>query len=133
MLALRARPEEEVRSGDVLSSWARTLAGRVSREMTRGLGDIGTIEIGTSEELPELRYGNYVSSDLYVGFSQKIDTGFYRPEKERSPTREYLAIPDREVRVEYRVRRSLLVEGEVGTLRNGNRFLNLDLKVRVPY
>ncbi|RPJ46224.1 MAG: hypothetical protein EHM19_04445, partial [Candidatus Latescibacterota bacterium] len=132
MLALRARPEDEVRSGEVLSSWFRTLASRVSRQMGRGLGDIGTIEIGTSDELPELRYGNYVSSDLYLGFSQKIDTGI-GAEQERSPTQEYLAIPEREVRVEYRVRRSLLVEGEVGTLRNGNRFLNLDLKVRVSY
>jgi autotransporter translocation and assembly factor TamB len=133
MLALRNRPEENVQSGEVLSSWFQTFASRLSREMSKGLGDIGTIEIGTSEDLPELRYGNYVSSDLYVGFSQKIDAGLYRPEQERSPTREYLAIPDRELRVEYRLRRSLLVEGEVGTLRSGERFLNLDLKVRVSY
>jgi autotransporter translocation and assembly factor TamB len=133
MLALRNRPEENVQSGEVLSSWFQTFASRLSREMSKGLGDIGTIEIGTSEDLPELRYGNYVSSDLYVGFSQKIDAGLYRAEQERSPTQEYLAIPDRELRVEYRLRRSLLVEGEVGTLRSGERFLNLDLKVRVSY
>lgn len=132
-LTLRASPEEDVNSGQVLSSWFTTLASRLSREMTRGLGDIGTIEIGTSEDLPEIRYGNYLSSDLYLGFSQKIGTGEEGAEQERSPTTENLPVPERQLRVEYRLRRSLLIQGEAGTLSDGNRFLNLDLKVRIPY
>ncbi|MBN1826775.1 MAG: translocation/assembly module TamB domain-containing protein [Candidatus Eisenbacteria bacterium] len=132
MLTLRAHPQDEVNSGEILSSWFTSFANRLSREMSRGLGDIGVIEIGTSEELPEIRYGNYLSSDLYVGFSQKLRTDDER-EQERSPTRENLPIPERQVRVEYRLRRSLVIQGEVGTLSDGNRFLNLDLRVRLPY
>ncbi|MFH1279689.1 MAG: translocation/assembly module TamB domain-containing protein [Candidatus Eisenbacteria bacterium] len=132
-LTLRAAPEQDVNSGQVLSSWFTTLASRLSREMTRGLGDIGTIEIGTSEDLPEIRYGNYLSSDLYLGFSQKVGIGEERADQQRSPTTENLPVPERQLRVEYRLRRSLLIQGEAGTLSDGNRFLNLDLKVRIPY
>lgn len=132
LLTLRTHPEDDVSSGEILSSWFTTLASRLSREMSRGMGGIGTIEIGTSEDLPEIRYGNYLSSDLYFGFSQTIQD-YNEWVTKRSPTKERLPIPEKQVRVEYRLRRALLIQGEVGTLTDGNRFLNMDLRVRIPY
>ncbi|NNE07007.1 MAG: hypothetical protein HKN20_00465, partial [Gemmatimonadetes bacterium] len=133
MLSFRSGPQEgSVNSGRVLTSWATSLASRFSREMTRGLGNVGTLEIGADEDLPEIRYGNYFSNDLYLGFSQKIGQTDYLT-KEQGPYQENLPIPDRQVRVEYRLRRFLVLESQAGTFRDGDRFFNVDLKYRIPY
>lgn len=133
MLTFRARPEETVQSGELLSSWITSFANRFSRDMTRSIGDVGTIEIGTSDDLPEIRYGNYFSSDLFLGFSQKLGSPLDTPSREQGAYRENLPVPERQVRVEYRLRRSLVVQGEAGTFDDGSRFVNLDLKIKLPY
>ncbi len=133
MLTVRAMPEKTVNSGELLSSWLTSFANRFSREVAHGLGDMGTIEIGTSDDLPEIRYGNYFSNDLFLGFSQKLRSPLDTPSREQGPYRENLPVPDRQVRVEYRLRRSLVVQGEAGTFDDGGRFVNVDLKVKLPY
>lgn len=133
MLSLRSGPQDSgLNRGQVLTSWATSLASRFSREMTRGLGNVGTLEIGADEDLPEIRYGNYFSNDFYLGFSQKIGQTDHLT-KEQGPYQENLPIPDRQVRVEYRLRRFLVLESQAGTFRDGNRFFNVDLKYRVQY
>ncbi len=131
-LTFRATPSESASQSVLIASWAAALASRLSRKMAqKWRANLGAFEIGTSNDLPELRYGTHLSSELFLGYAQTL--GDPLTTKVKSGYQENLPIPERRVRVEYRLRRLLIVEGEAGTFTDGDRFLNLDLKMKVPY
>ncbi len=132
-------PEEPTRSGffsdALLRSWAMVLANQVSEEVARELrldrfgiefGDVGE---GDAFSSARLTLGKYVSSNIYLEYSQALGSLYG---VERKVTQRRLAYPERQLSVEYRLSNRLSVEGETGTI-GGLNYFEVDLKLRLEY
>jgi hypothetical protein len=112
-----------------VQSWAGVGATLLARELLQGYG---SVEFHTVAGTQQVTVGRYLRPNLYFDYTQSI--GGPREETDAaSAETEALTLPDRQFRVDYNVSRDLFLEALTGSFRDGSRYLNLDLKVRLGY
>ncbi len=117
-------------SRDLLQSWVGVGAGLLAHELLNGAVQASIVTEGGR---PSIQVGKYLRSNIYFDYSQSIEGWPGSKPPEGAPNAETLALPDRQFRVNYNVTRDVFLETLTGSRRDGSRFLNLDLKLRVGY
>lgn len=102
--------------------------GRLGSEV--GL-DTFTYEEGVSGVRPSVTVGKNVGRDFFFKYKQAV--GGQDASIDPSVTRESLESPERALTVEYRLNQMFLLQGETGTLPQGDDYLNVDLRAEWGY
>jgi translocation and assembly module TamB len=122
-----------------LQSWGTALVNRFGDNVARELHlDQFGVEVAGGEEIDPIAstwvtFGKYVSSSVYVQYSQSLGSLYgdlYGDRQRFTPVD--LAYPERQLSVEYRFSNRLSIEGETGTI-NGLEYFDFDVKFRFGY
>lgn len=134
ILAVRDRPGESTVEGQgIVGSWVTTFSGVLTRELTRGIRDIVEVDITNVEGSPKLGVRKQLVRGVGVSYEQDIE-GLLASSTQNTPTEtERVYVPDRQVKLEYRMTRAFYLEALTGALRDGSRVYDLDLKWRLSY
>jgi len=122
-----------------LQSWGTALVNRFGDDVARELHlDQFGVEVAGGEEIDPIAstwvtFGKYVSSSVYVQYSQSLGSlyGDLYGDRQRFTPRD-VAYPERQLSVEYRFSNRLSIEGETGTI-NGLEYFDFDVKFRFGY
>jgi autotransporter translocation and assembly factor TamB len=133
LLAIRDRPGESPgATPEILGSWVTTFSGLLTRELTRGFRGFGEVDIINLEGRPQLRVRRQIVRGVGVTYEQEIE-GILGSQETSATESERLYVPDRQVKLEYRMTRAFYLEALTGALRDGSRVYDLDLKWRLSY
>jgi len=122
-----------------LQSWGTALVNRFGDDVARELHlDQFGVEVAGGEEIDPIAstwvtFGKYVSSSVYVQYSQSLGSlyGDLYGDRQRFTPMD-VAYPERQLSVEYRFSNRLSIEGETGTI-NGLEYFDFDVKFRFGY
>jgi autotransporter translocation and assembly factor TamB len=138
MLALRIKRTD---TGDVeggvldsafRSSYLAAFTNRFGGELSRELGfDTFDFDAGSSDQGSSVTFGKRVGRDFFVKYRESV--GSAQDETTLEATRESLESPERALTLEYRLSRIFTLQGETGTLKIGDEYLNVDLKLQWGY
>ncbi|MFN0151016.1 MAG: translocation/assembly module TamB domain-containing protein [bacterium] len=119
-------------SSQIGEAWLSSFSSLLSRELLRGVSpfDIGVEYVGGETQVS---VGRTFLEDIDVTYSQRLGSDDAGDVVTGPRVTRRSLLPDRELRVEYKLSRNLFFEGLTGSLRDGTPFANLDLKARVGY
>jgi hypothetical protein len=107
----------------VTNRWGGHLAGEVGLDtFTYEEGEIGKTRSSVT-------VGKNVGRDVFLKYRQSVGGEPIDP----SAQRETLESPERAFTVEYRLNQMFLLQGETGTLPQGDEYLNVDLRAEWGY
>lgn len=131
LLATQTNPGEGG-SSQIGAAWLSSFSTLLSRELLRGVSpfDIGVEYVGGETQVS---VGRTFLEDIDVTYSQRLGSDDGAGDYNAPGAARRSLLPDRELRVEYKLSRSLFFEGLTGSLQDGTPFANLDLKARVGY
>lgn len=111
-----------------LAAFTNRFGGSLSREF--GLDTFDFETGGTDTGDPTVTVGKRVGRDFFLKYRQSIQA---LGDADSNPTRESLESPERALALEYRLSEIFILQGETGTLKIGDDYLNVDLKVEWGY
>jgi len=133
LLAIRDKPgESTTATPEILGSWVTTFSGLLTRELTRGFRGFGEVDIINVEGRPQIRVRRQLVRGVGVTYEQGIEE-ILGSDQTPATESERLYVPDRQVKLEYRMTRAFYLEALTGALRDGSRVYDLDLKWRLSY
>ncbi len=142
MLALRVKRDDQgAVQGGVLDaafrdSYVAAFTNRFGGELSRELGlDTFTFDAGSSDVGESVTIGKRVGRDLFVKYQESVGDPNVDETNPNSDTslRESLESPERALTLEYRLSEIFTLQGETGTLKIGDEYLNVDLKMQWGY
>jgi autotransporter translocation and assembly factor TamB len=138
LLALRIKRDEDGTEEPGLAgkafrdSYLAAFTNRFGGELSRELGfDTFDFDAGSSDQGSSVTFGKRVGRDFFVKYRESV--GSAQDETTLEATRESLESPERALTLEYRLSRIFTLQGETGTLKIGDEYLNVDLKLQWGY
>jgi autotransporter translocation and assembly factor TamB len=115
-------------------SYLAAFTNRFGGELGREIGlDTFAYEEGEAGTRPSVTVGKNVGRDFFFKYKQAVGSQQDAAAIDPSVTRESLESPERALTVEYRLNQMFLLQGETGTLPQGDDYLNVDLRAEWGY
>lgn len=126
------RESGDIGSAQLIGAWGTAFAQLLTRELTRGFRDIVDFDIVSAEGVRQWQVRREIVRHVGVTYQQDL-ASLPGSEPTQTTSAERLYLPDRQVKLQYRMTRAFYLEALTGSLRDGSRVYDLDLKWRLSY